>query len=180
MKTLRYVLIPMLLLVSTSIVLAHGYIERTEPEDGAELDHSPEVINIWFNEPLQPDSGSISIINGKGENIEPLSVRQDTDDTTLISAEIPPNLPDGAYIVTASAVVVSDGHQPAGSFVFWIGEKNTDSSSTRKSAAPAYELVILFLGVMIVSGVTGYFWNQRQQELAIIRPDADSDHFTFE
>jgi len=190
MKILRplpvLILVLLPLMMSTSAARGHGYIERTEPEDGAELDQSPEIINIWFNEPLQPDTGSVSIISGSGESIEALSVQHDPDDDTLITAEIPPNLPDAAYIVTVRAVVVSDGHEPTGSFVFWVGEKitagtrNTVENTAPEQSSPAYGLVILFLGVMILSGATGYFWNQQQQELAILRPNTESDHFTLE
>ena len=141
--------VPILLIIGLMIVIlpvsAHGFIERSTPADGDVLSESPQSVKIWFNEPLQADTGAITIVDGAGNSIEPLRVFHDPSDNTLLVAELPPNLPDAAYIVTASAVVVSDAHAPSGSIVFWVGER-AQAAPQNEGQSPAYGVVALFFG----------------------------------
>lgn len=174
MKKLPLILLGLMLVVAS--VSAHGYIEHTFPVDGAELDAAPERIEIWFNEALVPDSGSISIVTGNGETITPERVYHAPDSDLLLIAELPPNLPQGAYVVTASATVVSDGHQPTGSIVFWIGQRSAIAAAAPPDDSPAYIMVPVFLGILAVFGGLGFFW-MRQSESTPLRPSSDIDHY---
>lgn len=172
------------LMLMVGSLAAHGYIERTNPADGAELDQSPEIIQVWFSEPLIPDSGQISLLRGDGLSIQPESVYHAADDETLIIAELPPDLLQGAYIVTASAIVVSDGHEPIGSFVFWIGARDVIASlQSENKARPAYHMLGFFAGIFALLGAVGWFWGRADNRampinsLPIPPNDASPDHF---
>ncbi len=98
----------------------HGSIARTEPADGSRLSVAPPQLSIWFNEPLVPNTAKIQVVTGSGETLSlPAVYHSDTEDT-LIIAEMPAKLEADIYVVTAAAVVVSDGHESTGSFSFWI------------------------------------------------------------
>lgn len=160
---------------------AHGYIERTEPADGDELASSPTEIKVWFSEPLVPETGKISIINGNGESIAPLSVVHNPDDNTLLIAELPPNLPNNTYIINASATVVSDGHTPSNSIVFWVGERIDAVATSESTPRPAYELLALFFGAFAVAMGGAYLWNRSaNDELLPTYPTIQQDHFPLE
>jgi len=177
---------PLLLLILLLIFVipasAHGFIERSEPEDGAVLGESPEAVKIWFSEALQPDTGSITMVDGAGNSIEPTRIYHDSSDDTLLIAELPPDLPESAYIVTASAVVVSDGHAPNGSIVFWVGERSASTAQNERDL-PAYGMVALFFTVMVAFTGAGIYWISRDAApLDITPPDFDdsSTHFPME
>ena len=171
--------IPILLLIAVIPAAAHGFIERSQPEDGAVLSQSPEMVKIWFSEPLQPDSGAITIVDGAGNSIESARVYHDSADNTLLIAELPPILPESAYIVTASAIVISDAHAPSGSIVFWVGEKS-QAAAQAATDSPAYGVVALFFGVMLVFGGVGIVRYRR--EFDINKPDFNetSNHYSLE
>lgn len=163
-----------------STVLAHGYVERTDPEDGAELSDSPETIRIWFNEPLIQDSGRISAIHSNTGSVIALGPTiHDTADPTLIYAGVQEELPEGAYIVTAKATVISDGHEPSNSFVFWVGQKNRPTSDNSDELEPAYGILVLFAGLLgAASGIS--WWMMRQKPLEILHPSQDITHISLE
>lgn len=178
-KNLTCLLILAVLVFAAQSALAHGFLARTEPTDGAVLPRSPETVKVWFSEPIQPASGKISVISSGGRAIEIRNLRHDAADNTLLIAELPPNLPDGAYIVTASAVVVSDGHEPSGSFVFWVGAKQSAPAEAQKRS-PAYGMVILFLGVLAAAGGASLWISRHMNGLDLQPPVESSDHFPLE
>jgi methionine-rich copper-binding protein CopC len=173
--------IPCFLLIFLIIMVipasAHGFIERSEPQDGAVLDTSPQTVKVWFSEALQPGTGTINMVDGAGNVIEPTRVYHDSADDRLLVAELPPNLPDSAYIVTASAVVVSDAHAPSGSIVFWIGEK-AGAAAAKEANSPAYGMVALFFGVMMAFVGAGITWNRRDATPLDIKPPDFGDSST--
>jgi copper transport protein len=175
--------IPLFLLILLLIVVipvaAHGFIERSDPEDDAVLSESPETVKIWFSEALVPGSGAISIVDGAGNTIEPLRVYHDPSDDTILIAELPPDLPESAYIVTASAVVVSDGHEPSGSIVFWVGERSA-AGARNDSQSPAYGMVALFFGVMIACAGAGIALYRRDSAAIDVTPDHAATHYPLE
>ncbi|MFP4323984.1 MAG: copper resistance protein CopC [Anaerolineales bacterium] len=161
----------LLLLSQAGSVAGHGYIERTDPADGAELATAPDMLRVWFSESLVPGTGTMRLTSGAGETISLENVRHTPDDDTLLLADLPDALPTGAYILTASAVVASDGHEPVGSIVFWVGERQQAAADTTQAAstAPEYRLILLFGGVLGALGSIG-LWLNRRMGLAVERP----------
>jgi len=169
--------------LSVAPVAAHGYVERTDPADGAELAQSPSVIRAWFSEPLQADSASLTLINGEGQSFAFERVEMPADGgQILVEGTLAQSLPEGAYILTVSATVLSDGHQPTASIVFWVGQKPTAIVAPSNPAPrPAYALPFFFLlvGALSVGGV--YLLNQWQGEsLSLADPTHTPSHYPLE
>jgi copper transport protein len=164
----KRILVFLLILFTQSLVAAaHGSIERSDPADGSELDEVPRQVSVWFSEALVPDTATASVLGGNLSTIEPIEVSQSSEDTTLVVVSLPDNLPDGAYLVTVSAKVVSDGHTPKGSIAFWVGARPTSSApAEQSSASPAFWIVPFFMGVLAVTGVFGWYW-LRSDDLAM-------------
>lgn len=158
-------------LVISGRTAGHGAVERSSPVDGSTVSQSPSQISIWYDEPLIPNTATVTILDMNGQQITPISVAYSPDDSTLIVATIPENLPDSVYIVNVSAAVVSDGHQSKGSFVFWV---SADTAQDVTSIQPSYWIVGVFAGVALLLGSIGVFW-WRVDELRVERPTAESD-----
>jgi methionine-rich copper-binding protein CopC len=181
----RFLVLLCLLICGLEIasVAAHGYVERTDPADGAELPQSPRVIRAWFSEPLQADSASLTLINSEGQPFAFERIEMPPDGgQILVEGTLAQGLPAGAYILTVSATVLSDGHQPTASIVFWVGQKPTAIVATPSPAPrPAYALPIFFLmvGALSVGGV--YLLNQWQGEsLSLVDPSHTPPHYPLE
>jgi methionine-rich copper-binding protein CopC len=167
MKTLGYLMLLMAGLGLVTTALAHGSIARTSPADGDQLESAPQQIQVWFSEAITPGSGSMTMINGQGQAIDLGQSLQSLDDPSLLVAPVPTQLPNAAYIVTASGQVVSDGHIAEGSFVFWVGEQRLLAQAS-DSPAPAYWLLGLFGGVGIGSAMLAWLWSRREYPLMIM------------
>src|ERR1043165_8366294 len=106
------------LLLSLSPVSAHGYLLRSIPEDRAVLEHAPARLQYWFSEGLEPRFTSLTLRDQKGNVVASGAVSP--DNTSLLAARLPRNLPDGAYIVDMRIAFASDGHVVAQSLVFFF------------------------------------------------------------
>jgi putative copper export protein/methionine-rich copper-binding protein CopC len=120
-KRLWVFILTLLLLGSATTASAHGYIVRAIPEDRAVLERAPARVQYWFSEALEPDFSEIHIRDQSGEIIASGGVPE--DDTALLTARLPSDLPDGAYIVELRPAFASDGHVLAESRVFFVGEE---------------------------------------------------------
>ncbi len=112
-------LLAVLLLVSLPGVSAHGYIVRAIPEDRAALDRPPVRVQYWFSESLEPDYSSVTVRDSSGAVVAEGGV--DPDDRTLLSARLPTNLPDGAYLSELKIAFSSDGHVIYDTRAFFVG-----------------------------------------------------------
>ena len=160
-------------LVALASAFAHGAVERTIPADDSEVATTPEKVQVWFNEALQTDTGAIQVITSAGERVEQGDVRHSREDATLLEIDLKPDLPAGAYIISASGIVVSDGHTATGSALFWIGTKNT-------SPPPDYEILGVTVGVLIGLGIVGYWLLTRPSGLIMTPTTASENHFPLE
>lgn len=112
---------------------AHGYIVRSIPEDRATLERPPTRLQYWFSESLEPQFSSITLRDENGAVIAEGGV--DADDNTLLRLQVPPELPEGAYIVQLSPAFASDSHVVNESRVFFVGDA---ISGVEGEAASAY------------------------------------------
>lgn len=99
---------------------AHGYLVRAIPENRAVLERAPTRVQYWFSEGLEPRFSSINIRDQAGNIVASGGVSD--RDNTLLTARLPNDLPDGAYIVELRPAFASDGHVYAESRVFFIGQ----------------------------------------------------------
>jgi putative copper export protein/methionine-rich copper-binding protein CopC len=100
---------------------AHGYIVRAIPENRAVLERPPTRLQYWFSEGLEPDFSTLNLRNQAGDVIASGGVSE--NDNTLMTLQVPNDLPDGAYIVELRPAFASDGHVVAESRVFFVGEE---------------------------------------------------------
>lgn len=110
-----------------SIAQAHAALVSTEPGAGARLASSPSRIRLVFSEELEPTLAQLSLVAGDG-TVTPLVMSGDPHDVYAIVAPVT-DLVSGAYRIMWR-VVSADGHPVEGSFVFWVGE-------TQSQAPPA-------------------------------------------
>jgi len=110
-----------LLAIITPESNAHGYIVRSIPEDRVTLERPPTRLQYWFSEDLEPTFSEIKLREQGGEIIAEGGV--DEANQALLSLRVPPDLPDGAYIVELRPAFASDGHVVAESRVFFVGEE---------------------------------------------------------
>ncbi|MCU0480540.1 MAG: copper resistance protein CopC, partial [Anaerolineae bacterium] len=139
---------------------AHGYLVRAIPENRAVLDRAPTRVQYWFSEGLETQFSTINIRNQAGEIIASGGVSQ--NDNTLLTARLPNDLPDGAYVVELRPAFASDGHVYAESRVFFIGEVVGGVATSAEVSAIPLEVVwrVVTMGAsMILFGTLAlYGW----------------------
>ena len=109
-----------LLFLTALPMQAHGYVVRAIPADRSALPRPPTRLQYWFSEELERRFSELKLRNQSGEVIAAGGV--DKDNPALLSLQVPPDLPDGAYIVELRPAFASDGHVVAESRVFFVGE----------------------------------------------------------
>ena len=109
------------LLLTALSMQAHGYVVRAIPADRSALPRPPTRLQYWFSEELERRFSELRLRNQSGEVIAAGGV--DKDNPALLSLQVPPDLPDGAYIVELRPAFASDGHVVAESRVFFVGEE---------------------------------------------------------
>lgn len=120
--------------------LAHGYLLRSIPEEGTALERPPARLQYWFSEGLEPEFSSLTVRDQRGNVIAEGGVAP--ENTSLLTARLPQDMPDGAYIVDMRIAFASDGHVTAQSRVFFIGEAVSGVTGQRASdAANPLEIV---------------------------------------
>lgn len=112
-------LIMLLLLSCVMKAQAHGYVVRAIPADRSTLERPPTRLQYWFSEDLEPRFSAIHLRDQAGELLASGAV--DAQNHALLALRMPPNLPDGAYIVELRPAFASDGHVIAESRVFFVG-----------------------------------------------------------
>ncbi len=127
-----------LLLGTVNAVFAHGSLSQSDPPANAVLPTAPEVIRLWFTEPLEPEFSSITLRDGTGERVDTPPSQVAPDDPMQLQL-VPGDLPDGVYTVAWRVVSSADGHLTVGSFPITIGE-----AAAGQSAAPLIDETIPF------------------------------------
>lgn len=102
---------------------AHGYIIRSIPEDRAVLERSPARLQYWFSENLEPEFSKLTVRDSSGAVVAEGGVSETS--LNLLAARLPPNLPDGAYIVELRVAFASDGHVIVEPRLFFVGAETT-------------------------------------------------------
>jgi methionine-rich copper-binding protein CopC len=97
-----------LALTCNSPVWAHAALVKSEPARRATLSKSPRQIRLWFNERLEPEYATITLIKGGGSQIATEGARVNKDDAKLLVLDLPALVP-GDYTVKYRVLSV-DGH----------------------------------------------------------------------
>jgi copper transport protein len=158
MRRIPLLLTLLVLCLSAAPASAHGFIVRAIPENRAALERSPVRVQYWFSESLEPAFSSITVRDEAGAEIASGGVSPDTP--SLMSARLPPNLPDGAYSVDLRIAFASDGHVIAERRSFFVGEADASAGTDALPSAVALEVVwraLLLVGTTLLFGVYGAY-----------------------
>ncbi|MCB9456115.1 MAG: CopD family protein [Anaerolineaceae bacterium] len=161
MKRLSYIVLFALLLGAVVPVQAHGYIVRSIPEDRVTLERAPTRLQYWFSEDLEPDFSSLIVRDQTGNVVAEGGVSP--DDASLLLAQLPIGLPDGAYIAELRTAFASDGHVVVETRVFFVGEEvGGVTGSAASDQANGLEVIwrgMIFVSLALLFGVFTLYAN---------------------
>ena len=93
----------------------HAYLVRSDPASGVALSEAPQMVRLWFSEPLLPETGSARLVDGNGRAIGGAAVTRQDDARQLVVRV--PRLGSGAYGVLWQVQAVADNHPLNGTLV---------------------------------------------------------------
>ncbi len=137
--TRRLIVALALVLLAVVPVSAHGFLVRAVPDDRAVLERAPARVQYWFSEGLEPAFSKLTVRDANGTVVA--EGGSDPTNTTLLSAELQPNLPDGAYIADLRLAFASDGHVIAETRVFFVGTEVPGVTGGSSSQADPGEIL---------------------------------------
>lgn len=109
------------LLLLSSRVFAHAYVQESSPAEGATLAQPPAEIRIRYTEAIEVRFSKVSLLNGFGEPVGGTS--QGAEGDRMLVLALPP-LEQGAYTAQWQ-VLAKDGHVTEGTIRFSVGEPLT-------------------------------------------------------
>lgn len=101
---------------------AHAKLVKSDPPNRATLNVAPKHIQLWFNEEIEGNFASISLLDADGNTVtdaSPEAVPDDLKSVILPLSEIPP----GRYTVNFR-IMSTDGHVVESDYNFTL--KNTE------------------------------------------------------
>lgn len=107
-----------LLLLAPASGWPHASLVKSVPARRAILHRSPERVQLWFNERLEPQFSHVSVLTPTGHPVDLKDTAVGPDDPKKLSVAVPALLP-GTYTVRFRVLSV-DGHVVAGQFSFTI------------------------------------------------------------
>jgi copper transport protein len=142
---------------------AHAGLVSTEPTDGSVVEAAPRDLRLTFNEPVTPVAGGFALYDSTGRYTgggaqDSVAV---TSLDTVVSAQVPPSLPRGSYLLSWR-VVSADSHPISGALSFVVGEASAtppappaaEPESLRNPVNTLY-LVLQVLGYLGLLGAVG-------------------------
>jgi methionine-rich copper-binding protein CopC len=97
---------------------SHSYLVRSTPAARAVVARSPERVQLWFNERLEPAYSRVSVWTADARRVDAGDVQLGPAERTRLSVGVPP-LPAGAYTVKYRVLSV-DGHIVESQFEFTV------------------------------------------------------------
>jgi copper transport protein len=175
----RLLILLVCLLLSASPVFAHGYLMRSIPDNRAVLERAPTRLHYWFSEALEPEFSDLTVRNQAGHVIASGAVSEDDD--SLLTARLPADLPDGAYVAELRIAFASDGHVVVESRVFFVGDEVAGVEGQAASSqantleviwrALAYASTLLLFGALtLYSGVLTPAWGSHIHSAGLLPP----------
>jgi copper transport protein len=184
MKTrlrLCLILIGVWLALGTQPAEAHGYLVRSVPADRVVLDYAPNQVQIWFSEGLEPRFSTVAVFDQTGRQVDLGGGGVDAQNPAKLVVNLPPHLPDGAYLVKLRPVFVSDGHAVNDTLVFWIGNPagRVAAQGTTNTPVPleviwrvglTLSLTVLFGTFLMYTLVLRPAWGNKSYSLGYLPP----------
>lgn len=135
---------------------AHAVLLDSSPEDGQRLDEAPEVVELHFNEQVQPIDGAFQLFPSTGEPLE-LEAHATNHDVII---DLPAGLDDDAYAVSWR-VISADAHPMGGAVSFQVGDATAlpadidgiDETSNTVGIAVGVLTALMYFGLLAMTGL---------------------------
>lgn len=114
-------LISLMLFSYSGTVSAHASLVKAEPARRAVLSVPPKQVRLWFNEEIEGDYASLSVLDANNKALTENKPQIHPDDPKSIFLELP-ELGEGQYTVKFRVLSV-DGHVVDSDFKFTVKNK---------------------------------------------------------
>jgi len=125
------VLLGLLLAGSATPASAHATLVDGRPADRSALDTAPAEVSLTFSEPVTVPSGGLRVLDAEARRVDLGPV--DTENPSVVAVALPPDLPDGAYVVSYR-VISADSHPVGGVRTFTVGDGVEEVAATTLAA----------------------------------------------
>jgi copper transport protein len=98
---------------------AHALLVTSQPNDRAALAEAPTEVVLTFTEPVTVPTGGLRVLDADAQRVDLGTIA--TGDPTRVAVALPPELPDGGYVVTYR-VISTDSHPVGGVRTFTVGD----------------------------------------------------------
>ncbi|GAB2698851.1 copper resistance CopC family protein [Nocardia thraciensis] len=145
-----------LALVAAGPAAAHSSVVGTDPADGAQIDASPARVSVTFNENLQPNFPSLTVVGPDGNRWDK---GQPVIDGPTASVEVGELGPAGQYTI-AYRVTSADGHPVSGTRTFTLtkpgngapGQQADPASDAENGRSVGIPVWVFIVGAVVVLG----------------------------
>ena len=107
-------------LTSTSPLLAHAFLDHSDPAVGSTVPTAPAVMHLWFTQELEPAFSSVTVSDQSGATVSDGSATIDPSSPSEMTVKLK-QLPPGTYTVKWHVLSV-DTHTTTGDFNFQVGK----------------------------------------------------------
>lgn len=121
------------LLTAAAPALAHTRLVGSDPADGASLATAPDRVALTFNEAMQADFSTVTVVGPDGAEWQTGEVAASGDTVTVA---VRPLGPAGRYEI-GYRVVSDDGHPVAGSVAFTLTAPGPGAAAATPEAPPS-------------------------------------------
>jgi copper transport protein len=108
-----------LLVAGAAPATAHALLVSSQPTDRAALAEAPTEVVLTFTEPVTVPTGGLRVLDADAQRVDLGTIA--TGDPTRVAVALPPELPDGGYVVTYR-VISTDSHPVGGVRTFTVGD----------------------------------------------------------
>jgi methionine-rich copper-binding protein CopC len=108
------------LLLVPGVVLAHAFLDHSDPAVGSTVPSSPDVMHLWFTQQLEPAFSTVTVTNQSGAVVNAAPAAIDPANRSELDVKLN-QLPAGTYKVKWHVLSV-DTHTTQGDYVFHVGK----------------------------------------------------------
>jgi copper transport protein len=143
-----------------SAASAHAYLIRTVPAASGVLEVPPRIVELTYDEAVEPRFAIISVTNAAGQQQTTGVVRRSPANPDTLVVPVRPHLPEGWYLIYWRAISV-DGHPVQGAFTYAVGPNPGPAPQFQlpsvSATATTPQLLIarwvMFVAVMVAVGL---------------------------
>lgn len=125
-----------ILLIFSNIAFAHAQPTQYDPQPGSHLKTSPDTIQIWFDQPIEPELSRIQVLDRAKNRYDVEGELMVTDNGQHATEPLSGKLKAGVYTVLWAAVSAQDGHLTKGTFAFIVEAAPQPTTAPGATAVP--------------------------------------------